>query len=96
MQDAEEIRQTIRRVIEKRLAPTQIVDVETEDDVDHDGDDIVRVRIIYAANSGRPKARDVIGLTGLVRKPLLDSRIDRFPILTFMTSEEWDRDRATA
>ena len=96
MQNAEEIRQTIRRVIENRLAPTQIVDVETEDDVDHDGDEIVRVRVIFAANSGLPKAENVIGLTGLVRKPLLDSRIDRFPILTFMTSEERNRDSATA
>ena len=96
MQDTEEIWKTIRRVIEKRLAPTQIIDVETEDDVDHDGDEIVRVRIIFAANSGRPKAENVIGLTGLVRKPLLDSHIDRFPILTFMTSEERSRDSATA
>ena len=94
MQDVANLWNTIRHVIEKRLAPTQIVDVETEEDVDHDGDEIVRVRIIFAAESGRPKAEDVVGLTGLVREPLLQSHIDRFPILTFMTSEE--RDRATA
>ena len=94
MQDINDIRDAIRHVIEERLAPTQIVDVETEEDVDHDGDEIVRVRIIFAAKSGRPKAEDVVGLTGLVREPLLDSHIDRFPILTFMTSEE--RDSATA
>ena len=94
MQDVANVWNTIRHVIEERLAPTQIVDVETEEDVDHDGDEIVRVRIVFAANSGRPKAEDVVGLTGLVRAPLLDSHIDRFPILTFMTSEE--RDSATA
>ena len=93
MQDTDDIWKTIRRVIEKRLAPTKIVGVETEDDVDHDGDEIIRVRVIFAANSGRPKAENVVGLTGLVREPLLDNHIDRFPILTFMTSEE--RDSAT-
>ena len=90
MQDVANVWNTIRHVIEKRLAPTQIVDVETDEDVDHDGDEIVRVRIIFAADSGRPKAEDVVGLTGLVREPLLDSHIDRFPILTFMTLEERD------
>ena len=90
MQDVANVWNTIRHVIEERLAPTQIVDVEAEEDVDHDGDEIVRVRIIFAAESGRPKAEDVIGLTGLVREPLLESHIDRFPILTFMTSEERD------
>ena len=94
MQDVANVWNTIRQVIEERLAPTQIVDVEIEEDVDHDGDEIVRVQIIFAAKSGRPKAEDVVGLTGLVREPLLDSHIDRFPILTFMTSEE--RDSATA
>ena len=94
MQDVANVWNTIRQVIEERLAPTQIVDVEIEEDVDHDGDEIVRVRIIFAAKSGRPKAEDVVGLTGLVREPLLDSHIDRFPVLTFMTSEE--RDSATA
>ena len=90
MQDVANVWNTIRHVIEERLAPTQIVDVETDEDVDHDGDEIVRVRIIFAAESGRPKAEDVVGLTGLVREPLLDSHIDRFSILTFMTSEERD------
>lgn len=94
MQDIDNIRDAIRNVIEERLAPTDIVDVEIEEDVDHDGDEIVRVRIVFAAQSGRPKAESVVGLTGLVRKPLLDIENDRFPILTFMTSEE--RDSATA
>ena len=94
MQDINDIRDAIRHVIEERLAPTQIVDVEIEEDVDHDGDEIVRVRIVFEDQNGRPKAESVVGLTGLVRKPLLDIENDRFPILTFMTSEE--RDSATA
>ena len=94
MRDIADIWNTVRHVIEERLAPTRIVDVETEDDVDHDGDEIVRVRIVFAANSGRPKAENVVGLTGLVREPLLESDINRFPILTFVSSEE--RDSATS
>ena len=90
MQTNVDIWKTIRHVIEERLAPTQVVDVEAEEDVDHDGDGIVRIRIVFAADSGRPRAENVVGLTGLVRKPLLEGRINRFPILTFMTSEERD------
>ena len=94
MQDTVDLWSTIRHVIEERLAPMQVVDVETEEDVGHDGDEIVRIRVVFAADSGRPKAENVIGLTGLVRESLLDRDIDRFPILTFMTSEERDSDGA--
>ena len=60
----------IRRIIIERLAPTQIVDVEFEEDIDHDGDEIVRIGIVFADSCERPKAEKVVGLTGLVRKPL--------------------------
>ena len=82
----------IRRIIAERLAPTQIVDVEFEEDVDHDGDEIVRIGVVYADNCERPRAEKVVGLTGLVRKSLPDSHNHRFPILTFMTSQERSSD----
>ena len=82
----------IRRIIAERLAPTQIVDVEFEDDVDHDGDDIVRIGVVFADNCERPRAEKVVGLTGLVRKLLSDGHNYRFPILTFMTSQERNSD----
>ena len=82
----------IKRIIAERLAPTQVVDVEFEEDVDHDGDEIVRIGIVFEENCERPKAEKVVGLTGLVRKALLDSHNYRFPILTFMTSQERNSD----
>ena len=78
----------VRPVVEQQLAPAQIIGLTVEEDEDADGDPVLRIEVIFEAENDRLDPKQVLGLIRHVRKPLIEMGSDRFPIFTYMTSQE--------
>lgn len=90
MADAAELLDIIERVVQDELKPAQILDVRVSEDVDHEGDPILRVEIVFEVEGNRLDPARVVGLGRHLREPLQKLQEDRFPLFTFMTRDEID------
>jgi hypothetical protein len=85
------VTQTLRREFDR----VRILDVEIHEDVDFDGEDVLRINVIFA---GTPKDLNAKKLSGAVRhlRPKLDKiHESAFPLLSFISKADRDR-RASA
>ena len=89
MNDINRVRRTVRNVVSHQLAPAKIIDVELTEDVDHDGDPILRVRVIFEAKDDSLGAKNVLGLARHLREPLELLGETASPVFSFMTSKEF-------
>ena len=78
----------VKPVLEAQLAPARIVNLFVTEDEDADGDPILNITVVFEAENDRLDPNRVLGLIRHLREPLNESGSDRFPILSFMTSEE--------
>lgn len=86
----EQLSETIRNVIGDELAPARIVHVRVTEDVDHEGDDILRVDVVVDVEGSRLDPAKVIGLVRHLRGPLAEIHEKRFPLLNFMKHGDVD------
>lgn len=88
MEDVQNVRKLIEPVIEKHIAPAAMVEMETEEDEDHDGDPVLRILVVFDATNGPPETKKLLHLTPTLKKLLLARQNEHFPILTYMSPEE--------
>ena len=85
----ENIDDILKKVIQEQLSPARIVDVHSEEAEDHDGDPIMRIRVVYEAEKNRLDPKKIASLVRQLREPLNSlPSVERFPILSFMIPEE--------
>ncbi|QBY02010.1 hypothetical protein E2K80_15790 [Rhodophyticola sp. CCM32] len=89
MHDGHEISEVIRRVVAEQLDPARIVDVTVSDDVDHDDEPILRVEVIFEVEGDRLDPKKVMGLVRHLREPLQALHEKRFPMISFLTLDEF-------
>jgi hypothetical protein len=80
--------EAIRKVVEAQLAPAEIVDVSVREDVDSDGEDVLRVDVVFRIDGNRLDPEKVLGLVRHLREPFEKLHEDRFPIFSFMKPED--------
>lgn len=78
----------IAEVVRDRLSDARIVDVSVAEDVDHDGDDILRVEVVFEAEGDRLDPSRVRGLIRHIRSRLAGLHEDRFPMMSFQTPRD--------
>lgn len=88
------IAKTIRDVVERELSPTRIIDVSVEEGAAFDGEEILRVQIVFSPEDNGLEPSKVLGLVRQLRGPLEEQGEGRFPMLSFMTPEEADGEAA--
>lgn len=88
MAETRNIRELIEPVIRKHIAPAALVEMEIKEDVDHDGDPVLRILVALNAAKGRPNRKRNLRLTPTLRNLLHARQNERFPILTYMSPEE--------
>ena len=86
----DEIRDVIRQVATNQLAPAQVVDLMVTRAEDADGDPIFDIVVVFKAENDRLDPDRVLGLTRHLQESLNELHESRFPIWSFMTSEEAD------
>ena len=85
----------IRKAIRRTLAPARIGEVRVREDIDHDGDPIYRVDIVLAHDDEELEAEKAVRLWEAVIDALQKNGFEvRFPIFTFMTPSEAQKDAA--
>lgn len=88
---SDDIGSTIHKELSKTFKNVKIVRVETASEIDFDGDEILRVRIIF---EGKPKDLDSELLVGAYRyvSPVMDKfDTDEFPLISFISIADADR-----
>jgi hypothetical protein len=80
--------EAIKKVVATQLAPARIVDVSVKEDVDHDGDRILRISVVFEAEGDRLDPKKVVGLVRHLREPFEELHEDRFPLFSFMIPSE--------
>lgn len=83
-----ELMAMVQRIVVEQLNPARIERVDVEHDVDHDGDPILRIKIVFDAEDDRLDPRSVRGLARHLREPLEELRVEEFPMFSFATVKE--------
>lgn len=83
-----ELNTLVRQVVEKQLAPARVLDVTANEDLDHDGDLILRIEIVFETEGARLEPKKVLGLARHLREPLAAAGEKGFPVFRFLTPEE--------
>lgn len=78
----------IHDVIVRELDPARIERVDVARDLDHDGDPILRIKIVFEAINDRLNPRAVKGLARHLREPLEALKVEEFPMFSFATVKE--------
>jgi hypothetical protein len=93
MRNLESIRRIVTDTLSSRFDRIRIVDVRIREDVDSDGDELLRIDVIF---DGAPKDLDARKLSGAVRhlRPKLDAiHESAFPLLTFISKADAHRSK---
>jgi hypothetical protein len=89
------IKRIVTQTLRRDFDHIRILDVEIQEDVDSDGEDVLRINVIF---EGTPKDLDAKKLSGAVRhlRPKLDKiHESAFPLLSFISKADRDT-RASA
>lgn len=93
MRDLNRIAKVVRETLAADFNNVTITDVFVEEEVDADGDPLLRVEVIF---EGTPKDLDAKKLSGAVRhiRPkLAEIGESAFPLLSFISKGEFDAER---
>lgn len=88
--DAEQIETSIADVLNSRFRHVDVVDVKVDRDVDHDGDAILRVLIVFTGEIKDADAKVVAGATRQLRSTLAEIDDDFYPQLSFVSQVEYE------
>ncbi|MFQ6550711.1 hypothetical protein AAD018_000025 [Aestuariibius insulae] len=78
----------VRSLVSERFDGITIVDVNIEEDVDFDGNPILRVSVVYDAKDDTSAGRSFAGLLRNLRPALHGRGEERFPVMSFVDSSE--------
>lgn len=86
--DAHQLEDTVRGTLLTELTTVSVVDLEVQEDVDHDGDPILRIRVTFRNDGGKLEATKVKGLIRHLRSALAEANEARFPVISFRVENE--------
>lgn len=88
----DQVKRVFRAVVDRQFPLADIVTVDVREDTDFEDKDVLRVTVVFDSGD----QFDVRAASGFVRhvRPALEE-IDehRFPIMSYMTKEDWDEIR---
>lgn len=89
MRDMTEIARVVRQTLAADFGSVEIIDVLVHDELDIDGDAVLRVEVIF---EGMPKEEDARALSSVVRhvRPKLNAIGEKaFPLFSFISRDDW-------
>ena len=88
------VRQAIDEVLREQFDMVPITLIEVEEDHDHDGDPILRVRMIFDAEVEDLDRKRLASFTRHLRNRLWDLDEERFPHVSLITKADFEEDIA--
>jgi hypothetical protein len=84
----EAIKEVVETALRGHVAPSVLKEVRVSQETDFDGDPILSLQVVIDSNGPDLKAEKVFFATGVVRAALATIGDDRFPLLSFPSSDE--------
>lgn len=75
-------------VLADHLAPSEVQALVINDEVDADGDPVLRIQVVIKHDGPAPAPEKLFSATGVVLRVLESMQDHRFPLLTFPSSNE--------
>lgn len=88
MLDNKALTELVEAVIRRQFSDAVINTVAVKPDVDHDGDDILRVTVVVQDGIERLDPDKAVGLIRHLRPELAEAGIENFPIVSYMTKAD--------
>ena len=85
---------TISSIVAEHLYPATVLHVDVQDDTDHDGDPILRVEIVVEVEHGSLDPEKVLSLPRHLREPLAEVHENKFPMISFLSKDEFEGEAA--
>jgi hypothetical protein len=88
MRDIEKIRKAVSETLSRDFSQVRVLDIRINEDVDSDGEEMLRIDVIF---DGSPKDVDARKLSGFVRslRPRLDQlRESALPLMSFISAAD--------
>ncbi len=86
----------VKTSVAARVPEAHIVTVDITEDVDFEDDPILEIRVVYETENQRLDAKKLSGLIRELRLELFDLGEDRFPILGFVSAQEYQGPNSAA
>ena len=90
------VKKAIESVVEDRFPGGEIVSIRLREDLDHEGDPILRVDLIVRESGKVLNPKRTVGMTGDLRRRLAEIGITSFPVLSFISKSEAGKLRSEA
>ena len=84
------IDKTLKKFVQKELAPAEIVDLRTEETEDADGEPLLRIWVVYKAKNNLLDPEKTVRLSRSLRQSFAELCASRFPLFSFIIPEEAD------
>ena len=85
MLDNKALTELVEAVVRRQFSDAVIHAVAVKPDVDHDGDDILRVTVVVQDGVERLDPEKVLDASGSIWSALDEAGIESFPIVSYMT-----------
>ena len=78
----------LKRILQDELKPAKIVRLKSVSALDHDGDPIIRIRVVYEADNNRLDPNKTLALSRILSNKLRETFAKTYPVFYFLTKEE--------
>jgi len=85
--EPETYERAVRKIITDSLSAAKIIDIKFEPDVDFDGDDILKILVVFDTKSDLDASR-VAGMVRRIRPAMSKGGEERFPIMSFISKSD--------
>lgn len=87
----DDLEQCLGDIIRDHTSKASVASVSVVDDVDHDGDPILRIQVVVRGDSFRLDPQDTLNTSRLVWQALLERKDSRFPIIRYVSEGDLSR-----
>lgn len=88
MLDNEALSELVGKIVKRQFTEAVIHSVNVKSDVDSDGDDVLRVTIVFETSGKTLDRNKMVGLVRHLRSELTDMESDSFPLISFVSKKE--------
>ena len=91
-QDLDKVRDIVARALAKRFSPEEFTfdPIVVKPDLDHDGDEILRIQIIFDGDQDNLDPGWTVGIVGRIYPEMEEIPVTAYPITSFIEKSEWE------
>ena len=91
MRDLNAIKKIVTKSLAKDFGRHRIIDVRIHEDRDADGDEILRIEVVFEGAPGDLDAKKLAGAVRQLRPKLEEINVQAFPLLSFVSRADMEQ-----